>query len=477
MNKQRGLLYKTLVVGVIILLICMNTFIVGGNPSNYNSGISLITIKVDGEIGLNNWYVSDVFFNFTYECDEIADIFYWIDGGPWLTYTEPFYLKDDGKDISIEWSAADHEGNYSEADGPFFCNIDQTKPDIALSYEVGPGNPYQGWEFTFTATAEDVMSGMERVEFYKNDVLQETVYGPGPEYSWSFMYFPEPSVSFSAMAYDNAGNSEWDSIPNCADINNLGLSYYKNNLYELKILNNGFDDRIVDYISNDNAVKSLPTGSEKNVFDPGYIIIVLNRKMGKEDWIVSNATISIYYESDRVDEVYYQINAGEWIQYFEPLVFSDGIYVFSWYIVDSEGYTSTPESIFFQIDRTCPEIILTKERLGIGKFKFSANVYDETSGIDRVKFKSSHGGSFTDYDFPFEWIWSPNDLVGWLYDWVTATVYDKAGNGNSCSMNTRSSSHSYIQQSSHQFTHLLIMRLFEGFPNMEVLLRIIKLLR
>lgn len=49
MLKTSNLVYKLLVVGVIISLICMNTCIVVGNPSNYNSGISLITIKVDGE--------------------------------------------------------------------------------------------------------------------------------------------------------------------------------------------------------------------------------------------------------------------------------------------------------------------------------------------------------------------------------------------------------------------------------------------
>ena len=321
------------------------------------------------------------------------------------------------------------------------------------------------------------MSDMNRVEFYRNDVLQHTEPGPGPEYSWSLIYWPYPSDYFSAKAYDNAGNSNWDGI-------------YKNALMESSLLYPDIEKESTikcffnDVSSSDIVEKEKDRGNENssfsnpggNIFDPAYAIVVFNRKKIKENgWLVDNVSIPIYFESDRVDEVYYKINAGEWIQYFEPLVFSDGIYVFSWYIVDSEGYTSAPESIYFQIDRTCPEIILTKERLGIGKFKFSANVYDETSGIDRVKFKSGHGGSFTDYDFPYEWIWSPNDLVGWLNDWVTATVYDKAGNGNSCSMNIRSSSNSYKQQSSRQSTNQFIMRLFERFPMLEVFLRILNL--
>ena len=120
------------------------------------SGISLITIKVAGERGLNDWYVSDVCFNFTNESDDIAEIKYQIDGGPEQTYNEPFYLNEDGEDIWLEWWALDHEGNYSDVDGPFICSIDQTEPDIIdFYYEFMGGNPEYGWDFLFTVTATD----------------------------------------------------------------------------------------------------------------------------------------------------------------------------------------------------------------------------------------------------------------------------------------------------------------------------------
>jgi len=471
-------LSKTLVVGVIILFVEMGSFTVVGTSIDYNSGISLITIKVDGEIGLNDWYVSDVGFDFMYESDDIAEIQYMIDGGEWQIYTEPFYLTKDGEDIKIEWCAVNHEGNYSDMDGPFIFSIDQTKPEIDLTYEVTGGNPEQGWEFTFTAIATDVMSGMDRVEFYKNDELLGTVIGPGPEYSWTFIYFPEPYVFFSAWAYDNAGNSDWDATFDPCDIDNLELFYFKNSLYEKIPINSGSYDRIIEYISNVNTVKSSSAGSENRVFDPGYIIIVFNRKMGNNGWIVSNATIPIYYESDRVDEVYYQIDGGSWLLYDKPLVISnDGNHDFSWYAVDSEGHSSTPETESFKIDRTSPEIILTKERLGTSKVKFMANVYDEISGIDKVKFSSKYGGDFTDYDFPFEWIWS-GDLMGLLFgDKVIATVYDNAGNSNACSKDTWSRSHSNNQQIINQPVNLMIMRFLESFPFLEVFLRIMNLLR
>jgi len=468
-----------LVVGVIFLLISMSVYTVFGNSINYHSEISFITIKVDGEMGLDDWYVSDVLFNFTYESDEISGIFCWIDGGSWWTYTEPFYIKYDGEDISLEWCAIDYEGNYSDVDGPFLCSIDQTAPYIYLSYEVTGGDPVHGWEFTFTATAQDYMSGMNRVEFYFNDELQYTAEEPDAgttdQWSWSLIYFPIPLAIFAAAACDNAGNSAYDEIHS----NNvlMGPSLLYPDIEQESSIKCFFDDVSSSDIvekENDRGNEKSPSGNiGVNVFDPAYVIVVFNRKKMRENgWFVDNVSIPIFYESDRVDEVYYKINAGEWIQYSEPLVFSDGIYIFSWYIVDSEGYTSTPESMSFNIDQTPPEINLIRERLTINKVKFTANVYDETSGIDRVKFKSSHGGSFIDYDFPFEWIWSSNDLVGLFNDRVTATVYDNVGHSNSQSITT-SCSRGY---SLHPLNSLLL-RLLERFLNMEVLLRTINLLR
>jgi len=195
---------KTLVLGIIVLFIGMSNLSIAGNLSlekqalhkfipfaqstDGSSGISLITIKVNGEMGLNDWYVSDVGFNFTYESDDIAEIYFQIDGGPEQTYTEPFNLTEDGEDIWLEWRAVDHEGNYSDVDGPFICSIDQTEPDIDLTYEYyGSQPPYK---YTYIANATDAKSGMERVEFFYNGELQKTVYGPGPEFIWSLLYCP-----------------------------------------------------------------------------------------------------------------------------------------------------------------------------------------------------------------------------------------------------------------------------------------------
>ena len=190
--------------------------------------------------------------NATDDISGVKEIRYSIYGGP--THIIPgdngsFVLTKDGYDFFVDYWAIDNAGNY-ENKNRFYIDIDRTEPDIWLGYEVVGGNFWQGWDYLFTATATDDMSGMERVEFYLNDELQETVYGFGPEYSWLLRYPPLSDnkfqvnglinnfeitdefvrfyaiivrisrgslphyhhCDFHACAFDNAGNQDCDKI-------------------------------------------------------------------------------------------------------------------------------------------------------------------------------------------------------------------------------------------------------------------------
>jgi hypothetical protein len=109
----------------------------------------------------------------------------------------------------------------------------------------------------------------------------------------------------------------------------------------------------------------------------------------------------------------------------------DGFHTFWWFFVDYKGYISPQESVVFNIDRTPPMINFTREKIEENKIKFTANVSDETSGVDIVDF-------YVDGDFeanfsspPYEWIYTGSGRHT-----VTAVVYDKAGNSNSSSLST-----------------------------------------
>ena len=449
---KKNMMKKGLVVGIFVLFIGMSSMPMAGSlsmekqsreslPFAYSasgtSEISLITVKVAGEMGNNDWYVSDLGVTFSKESNDIASVYYRLDD-EWTEYNNSFEISGDGKNQALEWYAVDSEGTQSEVDGPFVFNMDQTKPIIDLTFEWEEGPEPGTWWMIYTATALDAMSGMSHVDFYINGVVQETVYGPGPDYRYQFLYDGSYKYSHRAVAFDKAGNSRFDEILEPPGDNNiLESSLVETISCKEENTQNCFNE-ISSEIKSNRFTEKSPSGiGDGDVFDPAYMIVVFNRKMGKNNWIISNVSIPIFYESDRIAEVYYKIDDGEWILHNEPLIISDeGTHSFSWYVVDSEGYASTPDSMSFKIDKTCPEINLIRERIAFNSVKFIANVYDETSGINRVHFDSGYGGKYTDYDFPFEWIWTPDKWIGWYFEHdVDVTVYDNAGHEKHSSMN------------------------------------------
>jgi hypothetical protein len=172
--------------------------------------------------GLNDWYVDDVTITLNATdpwsndvSSGVKEIRYTVNGGAEQVIpgkTGSFVLTEDGEDILVEYWAVDWVGNVESPKNSFTISIDQTIPEIALTYEIVGGNPYQGWDFEFKATATDAMSGMERCEFYFNNELQETVSGAGPEYIWTLRYWPIPRAIFRATGYDFAGLFNSDEI-------------------------------------------------------------------------------------------------------------------------------------------------------------------------------------------------------------------------------------------------------------------------
>ncbi len=173
--------------------------------------------------GQNGWYISPA--TITLKATDpwsngvssgVKEIRFTIDGGAEQVIPGnigSIILTEDGKDILIEFWAVDWVGNVETPKNQFtFGGIDQTVPEISLSYEVTSGNPITGWILTFTATAIDATSGMDYVEFYFNDLLQEIIMGPGPTYEWVYTYYGGLTAIIKAIAYDKAGLFDSDEI-------------------------------------------------------------------------------------------------------------------------------------------------------------------------------------------------------------------------------------------------------------------------
>jgi len=470
MKKQW--LVKIISLVTVVFFIVTNVIPISGglvlkifNPTDIKSGMSLVTLKVVGVTGGDNWYGNDNNFTFTYESDEIEKIYYSIDGN-WSLYNGSFNVRDDGEHV-LEWYAVDEQGNQSEVDGPFHFKVDKTKPTISITYEVTGGNMIIGYEFTFTATATDDESLMDHVEFYFNNVLQETVCGPGPEYKWVIPLRPIPKMYIYAIAYDKAGNNAKDEIEEPS--NNIFI--LKSTIFpdldkEANIQNTKEDVLPTEIVErkNDKIVDQSSSCVLKNdTFDPSYIIIVFNRKVGENDWINSNVSISIFYEPDKINEVYYQFNDENWKLYTNPInIFMDGTYVFSWRAEDFGGNSSTTENMTFKVDLTPPEINLIGQKIAANKIKFISETNDSTSGVDRVRFQSKYCGGLTDYDYPYEWVW-----IGFLNDKVKVIVYDKAGNINKSFKRTWDSL-SYSGQGIHRYSNLLFFQILQRIIGIEL---------
>ena len=228
--------------------------------------------------GLNGWYVSDVNVTLTATDDisGVKEIRYTINVGPEQVIpgdNGSFILSEDGDEILVKYRAIDNAGNVENWKS-LTVDIDQRGPEIELIYEIVGGNRWQGWDILLTATAVDIMSGMERVEFYYNDKLQETVNGSGPYYECVIKMYPsdfdfysffvrglicnleitEEFVNFYsiitfirlknwegppemyAIAYDFAGNYEFDEILNPCTSTNISPGFYL--FQSLKLPNN-----------------------------------------------------------------------------------------------------------------------------------------------------------------------------------------------------------------------------------------------
>jgi hypothetical protein len=192
-----------------------------GVGSDGTAPVTTHTVTPASPDGENGWYASDVTIKLTATDPTVAEISsgvtkieYQIDGGAWQTYTGTagFKLTTDGKH-TVKYKATDKVGNM-EAEKTITQNLwlDKTKPTILMTYNVTGGNAIQGWNLTFYVTASDATSGLDRCEFYFNELLQTTVDGPGPEYTFSYVFTVLPHVIVKAIVYDVTGNNISDQI-------------------------------------------------------------------------------------------------------------------------------------------------------------------------------------------------------------------------------------------------------------------------
>ncbi len=221
--KRTPLFRKRLVLTVIIMLFLISILPSAGSLSRdytvrdmqlqqnrlpYNndttSPVTTISFIPPEPTSPNGWYMYASFIlNATDDSSGVNITKYRVGAEPWKYYLYQVNIVVSGKDLVIEYFSIDNAGNIEPVKNATI-NIDLLPPLINLTYmleQIG----YKRYVIIVTADCHDGLSGMQKVEFYLNGELGETVTGPGPEYVWTYEYHPLPSHSLKAIAYDNVG--------------------------------------------------------------------------------------------------------------------------------------------------------------------------------------------------------------------------------------------------------------------------------
>jgi hypothetical protein len=175
----------------------------------YNSSfippITTISFDPPKPDGCNGWYISNVTVILNaIDQDGVNATYYRINNGTWATYETPFVISEEGDDILIEFYSVDIYGNIENVKSETL-DIDRTPPNMTVEWEVKRIG-WRKWQVTFSINITNEPSGMNRIEIYINDVLQETIVGPGPIYTWSLIICYVPKLTLKFLTWDQACN-------------------------------------------------------------------------------------------------------------------------------------------------------------------------------------------------------------------------------------------------------------------------------
>jgi hypothetical protein len=198
---------KSVVICIVGILVgtaySASSFTTQDKPSNdLGKGSPLVVIL--GTVGNNSWYISDVRISFQYNPSDVAEIWYRLKiGEDWKKYTGEFTVTGDGTHM-ILWYWIDKNNTIHDELAIEF-GIDQIPPSVELTKQK-----LSRTQVKFTATTSDLASGVDKVEFYCDDILQITDTASPYEWTWT----GTENQEVKAIAYDKAGHlQESNTLP------------------------------------------------------------------------------------------------------------------------------------------------------------------------------------------------------------------------------------------------------------------------
>ncbi|KAA0002389.1 MAG: hypothetical protein FE044_03085 [Thermoplasmata archaeon] len=202
-----------------------------GNKENINH----IQIKIDGTApttqcqlsgykGNDGWYITNVTITLTASdaTSGINKTYYKLNNQSWQEYTQSFKITEDGV-YTLYYYSVDNAGN-EEDEKTKTIKVDKAMPTATIikpregylyieDREIMStvfGNTIIIGKITIVVDASNHESGVNRVEFYIDNVLQNTIMEE--PYTWEWNYLSIGTHLIKVVAYDNAGNYASDEM-------------------------------------------------------------------------------------------------------------------------------------------------------------------------------------------------------------------------------------------------------------------------
>jgi hypothetical protein len=243
--QTKFLLKKGFAVGIIVLLGICNSPILSSLSIEKHSitkdstekphslmvvDSRFIHITLNGTMGLNGWYISNVIIVIDWMDGVGGHIFYSFDDNTWTEYIAPVIISTDG--IYFLYAYYEYpDGTNSSTYGPFAFKIDKTPPTFNWTIT------HNFWKtvWRITVNASDATSGVGKVEFYIDDILVGNV--TAYPYTFIITIIGKGHVP-QVIIYDNAGNLNSSKITPCIQQQNTPsiqqkIMLFRNLIYNL----------------------------------------------------------------------------------------------------------------------------------------------------------------------------------------------------------------------------------------------------
>ncbi len=267
-------------------------------------------IFVNGNIGLNGWYVSDVEITFTTDSD--ATVYYSINGGAWQEYTSSFVL---GEGIyNISYYAEDSAGNVG-ATNYAIIKVDTHTPELSI---MAPEN-------------NEVVSGTITLEANSTDGMSNVVV----EY--------------------RIDNGQWNSMTLAGNwVADIDTTLLSDGIHTITVrsMDEAGNAAIVSItITVDNTSPTVSVASPLNGEYIGgiYVFRVYAYDSVGVDRVILNVDGSSYTMS-------YNTQTGYWEYVMDTALLGDGQHIVNATAWDIGGNSQTTATIIFYVDNAAPTL-------------------------------------------------------------------------------------------------------------------------